>query len=382
MAANVEGFTAGRLGNHLAVLFLVLLWTIPTFGLFVSAFRTATQIETSGWWQALTSQQIQDTIRLPLSADAVTEENGQFVLRGTIVDEDSVNRVVSFGTQPRSFDGFQPGETGEFRNGDTITLEEDGTFAYASADEIDRAPRVRVTLQQPPQFSLSNFQFVLGGENMGQAFVNSATVTIPATVIPITIAAFAAYALSWMTFPARGFLLAVVVGLLVVPLQMSLIPLLQVYTWSGTNLGWDPKSGYWGIWLAHTAFGLPLAIYLLRNYMVGLPREIMESARMDGATHFQIFTRLALPLSLPALASFAIFQFLWVWNDLLIALVFLGRGEDQVVLQSAIIEQLGTYGGEWGILSASAFITIIVPLVVFLSLQRYFVRGLLAGSVK
>ena len=382
MAANVEGFTLGRLGTHLGVLFLVLLWTIPTFGLFVSAFRTATQIETSGWWEALTSQQIQDTIRLPFSADAVTEQDGQFQFTGTIVGEDSVNRVVSFGTEPRSFDGFQPGETGEFRNGDTITLQEDGSFVYVSDDEITRAPRVRATLQQPPQFSLSNFQFVLGGENMGRAFVNSATVTIPATVIPITIAAFAAYALSWMTFPARGFLLAVVVGLLVVPLQMSLIPLLQVYNGLNETIGWDPKDGYWGIWFAHTAFGLPLAIYLLRNYMVGLPREIMESARMDGATHFQIFTRLALPLSLPALASFAIFQFLWVWNDLLIALVFLGRGEDQIVLQSAIIEQLGTYGGEWGILSASAFVTIIVPLIVFLSLQRYFVRGLLAGSVK
>ena len=382
MASNVEGFTVGRAGTHLGVLFLVLLWTIPTFGLFVSAFRTATQIETSGWWEALTSQQIQDTIRLPLSDDLVTQDGDRFVLTGTIVDEDSVNRVVAFGTEPRSFDGFAPGETGEFRNGATITLEEDGSFVYTADEEITRAPRVRVTLQQPPQFSIANFQQVLTGEDMGQAFVNSATVTIPATVIPITIAAFAAYALSWMTFPARGFLLALVVGLLVVPLQMSLIPLLQVYNWSGDNLGWDPKDGYWGIWFAHTAFGLPLAIYLLRNYMVGLPREIMESARMDGATHFQIFTRLALPLSLPALASFAIFQFLWVWNDLLIALVFLGRGEDQIVLQSAIIEQLGTYGGEWGILSASAFITIIVPLIVFLSLQRYFVRGLLAGSVK
>ena len=382
MASNVEGFTLGRAGTHLGVLFLVLLWTIPTFGLFVSAFRTATQIESSGWWEALTSQQIQDTVRLPIGDGAVTEQNGQFVLTGTIVSEDSVNRVVSFGTAPRSFDGFAPGETGEFRNGATIALEEDGSFVYTADEEITRSPRVRVTLEQPPRASIANFTQVLGGEGMGRAFVNSATVTIPATVIPITIAAFAAYALSWMTFPLRGFLLALVVGLLVVPLQMSLIPLLQVYTWSGENLGWDPKSGYWGIWFAHTAFGLPLAIYLLRNYMVGLPREIMESARMDGATHFQIFTRLALPLSLPALASFAIFQFLWVWNDLLIALVFLGRGENQIVLQSAIIEQLGTYGGEWGILSASAFVTIIVPLIVFLSLQRYFVRGLLAGSVK
>ena len=382
MAANVEGFTIGRLGTHLAVLLLVVIWTVPTFGLFVSAFRTSTQIEQSGWWAALTSQEVQDTIRLPSLSDAV-EEDGRFVLRGDLVPDDSADRIVGFSTSPRVFDEFAPGDTGEFRNGDAIVIQEDGTFELSSAEPLEgRPPRVRVLKRQPPQFSLANFEQILFGDNMFQAFVNSATVTLPATVIPITIAAFAAYALSWMVFPGRGALLAVIVGLLVVPLQMSLIPLLNLYNWSGSNLGWDPKDGYWGIWLAHTAFGLPLAIYLLRNYMVGLPREIMESARMDGATHFQIFTRLALPLSLPALASFAIFQFLWVWNDLLIALVFLGRGEDQIVLQQAIREQLGTYGGQWGLLSASAFVTIIVPLVVFLSLQRYFVRGLLAGSVK
>ena len=382
MAANVEGFTLGRLGNHLAVLFLVLLWTVPTFGLFVSAFRTAEQIELSGWWTALTSQQVQETIRLP-RFENVVEENGRFVFEGTLLSADSPDRIASFGTEPRDYTSFGPGETGAFRDGSEITIQEDGTFRLISPEPLEgRSPRVRAVLAQPPKASLANFQQVLTGENMFRAFVNSATVTIPATIIPITIAAFAAYALSWMTFPGRGLLLAIIVGLLVVPLQMSLIPLLQVYNWSAVNIGWDPKDGYWGIWFAHTAFGLPLAIYLLRNYMVGLPREIMESARMDGATHFQIFTRLALPLSLPALASFAIFQFLWVWNDLLIALVFLGRGEDQTVLQQAIIEQLGTYGGEWGILSASAFVTIIVPLIVFLSLQRYFVRGLLAGSVK
>ena len=382
MATNVEGFTLGRLGTHLAVLALVILWTVPTFGLFVSAFRSAEQIELSGWWTALTGQEVQETIRLP-RFEGVTEENDRFVFAGTLLDEGSADRIASFGTEPRDYSSFAPGETGEFRDGSQITIEEDGAFRLVSSEPLEgRSPRVRAVLSQPPKFSIANFDQVLRGEGMFQAFVNSATVTIPATIIPITIAAFAAYALSWMTFPGRGFLLALVVGLLVVPLQMSLIPLLQVYTWSSNSLGWDPRDGYWGIWFAHTAFGLPLAIYLLRNYMVGLPREIMESARMDGATHFQIFTRLALPLSLPALASFAIFQFLWVWNDLLIALVFLGRGENKIVLQSAIIEQLGTYGGEWGILSASAFVTIIVPLIVFLSLQRYFVRGLLAGSVK
>jgi len=171
------------------------------------------------------------------------------------------------------------------------------------------------------------------------------------------------------------------VGLLVVPLQMSLIPLLRMYNNIGALLDVSAKS-YVGIWLAHTGFGLPLAIYLLRNYIRSLPRDIIESARMDGASHFQTFTRVVVPLSVPALASFTIFQFLWVWNDLLVALVFLGKGDDQIVLTSKMRELLGSRGDNWEILTSSAFISIIVPLVVFFALQRYFVRGLVAGSVK
>ena len=222
---------------------------------------------------------------------------------------------------------------------------------------------------------------MLGSEGLGQSFINTLTVTVPATIIPILIAAFAAYAFAWMQFPARQLLFVVVVGLLVVPLQMSLIPLLRLYNDIGSTFGVTAKS-YPGIWLAHTGFGLPLAIYLLRNYIGSLPKELIESAKVDGATHFQIFSKLVLPLSIPALASFAIFQFLWVWNDLLVALVFLGKRDDQIVMTSKLQELLGSRGDNWEILTASAFISIIVPLLVFFSLQRYFVRGLLAGSVK
>jgi alpha-glucoside transport system permease protein len=176
-------------------------------------------------------------------------------------------------------------------------------------------------------------------------------------------------------------MVAAVVGLLVVPLQMSLIPLLRSYNVIGEFLGTGSKT-YVGIWLAHTAFGLPLAIYLLRNYIAGLPREIIESARVDGASEFDIFRKIILPLSFPALASFSIFQFLWVWNDLLIAMVFLGNNEEQLVLTGRLRELLGSRGGNWEILTASAFITIIVPLCVFIGLQRFLVRGLLSGSVK
>jgi alpha-glucoside transport system permease protein len=247
--------------------------------------------------------------------------------------------------------------------------------------EGSRGQRIFYQASLPPKFTLENYRQVLASSGIGQSFINSLTVTIPATVIPILIAAYAAYALAWMKFPGRALLLSVVVGLLVVPLQMSLIPLLKLYNEVGLFFG-VPAKTYLGIWLAHTGFGLPLAIYLLRNYIAGLPREIMESARIDGASDFDIFVRIVLPLSLPALASFSIFQFLWVWNDLLVAMVFLGAQNDQLVLTGRLVNLLGSRGSNWEILTASAFVTIVVPLIVFFSLQRFLVRGLLAGSVK
>ena len=278
---------------------------------------------------------------------------------------------------------FTPGVTAEMRKGQQLTVQADGQYEFSSPEPWtgSRGKRIFYTADIPPRLTLDNYREVLSSEGIGQSFINSLTVTIPATVIPILIAAFAAYALAWMQFPGRAILIATVVGLLVVPLQMSLIPLLQMYNGVGAFFGVGAK-GYLGIWLAHTGFGLPLAIYLLRNYIAGLPREIMESARVDGANHFTIFRKIVLPLSFPALASFAIFQFLWVWNDLLIAMVFLGNGEDELVLTGRLREMLGSRGGNWEILTASAFITITVPLLVFFSLQRYLVRGLLAGSVK
>jgi len=256
-----------------------------------------------------------------------------------------------------------------------------GDYEVTSEKSFRRGVRIFYTAEVPPRFTLDNYRTVLNSEGLGQSFINSLTVTIPATVIPILIAAFAAYALAWMKFPGRALLIAGVVGLLVVPLQMSLIPLLTAYSKIGAILGIEAK-GYVGIWLAHTGFGLPLAIYLLRNYISGLPGEIIESARVDGASDFVIFRKIILPLSFPALASFAIFQFLWVWNDLLIATVFLGNTEESLVLTGRLRELLGSRGGNWEILTASAFITIIIPLLVFFGLQRYLVRGLLAGSVK
>ncbi|MBX3029468.1 MAG: carbohydrate ABC transporter permease [Chloroflexi bacterium] len=225
-------------------------------------------------------------------------------------------------------------------------------------------------------FTLRNYEQILGSEGFAGGFFNSLIVTVPSTVIPITVAAFAAYAFAWVRFPFRRTLFVLVVALLVVPLQMSLIPVLQLYSNLGIN------GTFLGVWLAHTGFGLPLAIFLLYNFMSQLPNDLFETASLDGATHFQMFTKVVLPLSVPALAAFAIFQFLWVWNDLLVALVFLGASNDVSVLTFRLYQLVGVRGESWHLLTAGAFLTMIVPVIVFLALQRYFVRGILAGSVK
>lgn len=225
-------------------------------------------------------------------------------------------------------------------------------------------------------WTLDNYVQVLTAHGLANAFLNSILVTIPSVVIPITIAAFAAYAFAWLEFPGRKTLFAVVVGLMVVPLQMSLIPLLRLYTQLDLN------GTFLGVWLAHTGFGLPLAIFLLFGFISTLPGEIIESARVDGASPLTTFTQLVLPLSVPVIASFAIFQFLWVWNDLLVALVFLGTSEQVTVITARLAALVGRRGEQWQVLTAGAFVSMVVPLIVFFSLQRYFVRGLTAGSVK
>ena len=373
----------GRVAAHVAVLFFVALWTFPTVGLLVSSIRDKDQLAVSGWWTALTYSTTQSTARVGQAAQQI-EEGGAFVIRGNLLGEDPGGKqILSFGTTNADVRATAPGGTAPMRDGGEITVATDGAYVWSSPAAFTHTsgPRIYFVVGSPPRFTLDNYFAVLTANGVAQSFINSVTVAIPSTVIPIMIAAFAAYALAWMRFPGRGLLVAVVVGLLVVPLQMSLIPLLRMYNGIANIFETDSK-GYFGVWLAHTAFGLPLAIYLLRNYIAGLPREIMESARLDGASHFKIFTTMVLPLSFPALASFAIFQFLWIWNDLLVALVFLGAQDDKVVLTGRLVNLLGTHGDNWELLTAGAFISIIIPLIVFFALQRYFVRGLLAGSVK
>jgi alpha-glucoside transport system permease protein len=365
---------------HISVVVLVVLWLFPTVGLFVSSFRTADQIAGSGWWSSLSTQERQNpAIRIEGSE---VQDGDLFVIEGMLFPRGNAN-VSAWGINSREPTAFAPGDVAELGDGQTLRVDDSGAFRFTATESQmgARLPRVFTTAATPPEFTLANYETMLfdprNAEGMAKAFFNTLTVTIPATIIPIVVAAFAAYALAWMEFPGRAILIACIVGLLVVPLQLALIPLLRLHLSIGIG------KGYMGVWLAHTAFGMPLAIYLLRNYMVGLPRDIIENARVDGATDFQIFTKIILPLSFPALASFAIFQFLWTWNDLLVAKVFLIDATGQTtVMTNQIVELLGTRGGNWEILATAAFVSIAVPLAVFFAMQKYLVRGLLAGSVK
>jgi alpha-glucoside transport system permease protein len=422
---NIAGQKSGlSIATNLSVIALVLIWLIPTIGLAVSSFRERAQISETGWWRAPFS--VEQAYRISPDPEGAYQDGDQWVLEGNLFDssEDASGQgtVSGFGITSRAPGAAEPGmiyaryevqviepdgeqddtnieiayaegEEPVFpdvdEDGNTVVQDiapifdrslqvmQNGDFVYRDADEIDRGPSVYITAAQPPEFTLDNYDQILTSDGMDRAFINTLTVSIPATVIPIVVAAFAAYALAWMDFGARGFLIAMVVGLLVVPLQIALVPLLTLHQEIGIG------QSFLGVWLAHTAFGMPLAIYLLRNYMIGLPRDIIESAKVDGATDFQVFTKIVLPLSFPALASFAIFQFLWTWNDLLVAKVFLPSNADSWVMTVKIADDLlGSRGGDWGILAAAAFVSIAVPLFVFFAMQKYLVRGLLAGSVK
>jgi alpha-glucoside transport system permease protein len=233
-------------------------------------------------------------------------------------------------------------------------------------------------------FTLENYDEVLSGADMGSSFLNSLFISIPATLIPLFLGALAAFAFSWINFPFRDTIFLAIVALMVVPIQMSLVPMLKLFQSLGQNFFGDQTfitGSFGGIWLAHAAFALPFCIFLLRNFFITLPRDLIEAARVDGASNFRIFLKVVLPLSVPALASFAIFQFLWVWNDLLMSLVFV-QEPDLLPMTVRISQVQSTYGVEWHLLSAGSFVLMAVPLIVFFSLQRFFVQGLLAGSVK
>ncbi len=351
---------------NLILLGLIIIWTVPTLGIFISSFRHRDDIAKSGWWNIFPHREWQ-----PVEEISPAEA-------GLNPDE-----VMTIEGATGTFEEFRAGiETSE---GKRITWIGNKRIGRVEVQEQVWAVNWNFTLDNYTQvLGGQDFKFtrpdgtvdVVPGDNMVGAFLNSLAVAIPSTVIPILIAAFAAYAFAWMDFQGRRWMFILVVALLVVPLQISLVPILRDYKILQLN------GTFLAIWLAHTGFGLALATYLLYNYISGLPRDILESAFIDGASHFTVFTQLVLPLSVPALASFAIFQFLWVWNDYLVALIFLGGNPDFELVTQRMAAIVGSRGSEWHLLTAGAFVSMLLPLLVFFSLQRYFVRGLLAGSVK
>ena len=349
---------------NLLLAFICFAWTIPTLGLLISSFRTRDDIAKSGWWDVLPHREW--TTKETLDLGRGTPVDKPINVKGDNVTDDELRAGVMLSNgQQAKWDS---------RRARTISIQE-MRWAVNWNFTTDNYQNV-LTGQQFKIKQADGTEKVEVGEDIGRSFLNTLTVSIPATIIPILIAAFAAYAFAWMKFPLKKIMFAGIVALLVVPLQTAMIPMLKDFKTMGI------VGSFLSVWLAHTTFGLPLATYLLYNYISQLPGELFESAAIDGASHFQIFRRLVLPLSVPALASFAIFQFLWVWNDLLVALVYLGTDSAVATLPARLNELVGTKGESWHLLTAAAFVTMVVPLIVFLGLQRYFVRGLTTGSVK
>ncbi|MCW5839068.1 MAG: carbohydrate ABC transporter permease [Anaerolineales bacterium] len=380
---------------HVLVIAMAVAWLLPTLGLLVTSFRPVQDANTSGWWTAFST---------PKAGAEYTQfcagchgPTGDAIAAADFSNPEYVALFRRSVQLAATFDHTLP-------DGSIHVPEDQRPDAQQLADILTQL-RGFAGVEARPRFTLSNYVDALVGyrgrtsyeqdcaagtqsadltcdfatdlgnsRGMARAFVNTLIVTIPATILPLIFAALAAYAFSWLHFPGRMWLFALLVGLQIVPLQMTLVPISKLYQQLGLS------SSFLGVWLFHTGFGLPYAIFLMRNFIGSLPRDLFESAYLDGASHWTAFTRLALPLSMPALASLAIFQFLWVWNDLLVALVFLsGR---QPVLTYQINGLVQSLGGGWHLLTASAFLSMLLPMLVFFGFQRFFVRGLLSGAVK
>jgi alpha-glucoside transport system permease protein len=311
--------TLNKIPSHFIIIFTMIVWLVPTIGLFITSLRPLPLINTTGWWTALSGKNSTQTGASP-----------KFTLNNY------VDAVVGY-------------------RGTKTYIEDCSSGSQSSSINC-------------------NASDLLNPRGMGRAFVNSLFVTIPATIFPIFLAAFAGYAFAWLDFKGRFLLFAILVGLQVVPLQMTLVPVLKMYASLGLT------GTFLGVWLFHTGFGMPYAIYLMRNFLGGLPKDLFEAAYLDGASHWSTFTKLVIPLSMPAIASLGIFQFLWVWNDLLVALVFLGGTKPVMTYQ--ISNMVTSLGAGWHLLTAAAFLSMLLPMIVFFALQRYFVRGMLTGAVK
>jgi alpha-glucoside transport system permease protein len=398
----------GRIPLHVAVIFMVVIWLVPTLGLFVTSFRSRQAVRESGWWKVLSKPPTPGQQEYGIACASCHGADGKAVAMADLSDPEVVveymktNRLLPLlreevEGQPHVQDAeWQTLVQDKSRTKEALeklapvsqylgTLSGSGKaveYGLTSSNWLDALVGYKgtVTYQQDCATGVSesgkfkcDASDLLNPEGMARAFLNSLLVTIPATILPILFAAFAAYAFAWLDFRGRTWMFALLVGLQIVPLQMTLVPIARLYSRLGL------QSSFIGIWLFHTGFGLPYAIYLLRNFLGGLPRDLFESIYLDGANHWMAFWRLALPLSVPAIASLGIFQFLWVWNDLLVAIILLPGNP---VLTYQITNLIDPKGGNWHLLTAAAFLSMIVPMLVFLAFQRFFVRGLLAGAVK
>ncbi|HRN51016.1 MAG TPA: carbohydrate ABC transporter permease [Anaerolineales bacterium] len=380
---------------HIIVIAMAVIWLLPTLGLLVTSLRPVQDANTSGWWTVFSAPAA--GVEYVEYCASCHGPEGDAIAAADFSNPEYVALFRRSVQLAATFNNTLP-------DGSIHVPEDQRPDAQQLADILTQI-RGFAGVEERPRFTLSNYVDALVGyrgqtsyeqdcaagtqsseltcdfvtdlgnsRGMARAFLNTLIVTIPATLLPLIFAALAAYAFSWLHFPGRMWLFALLVGLQIVPLQMTLVPISKLYQQLGLS------SSFFGVWLFHTGFGLPYAIFLMRNFIGSLPRDLFESAYLDGASHWTAFTRLALPLSMPALASLAIFQFLWVWNDLLVALVFLsGR---QPVLTYQINGLVQSLGGGWHLLTASAFLSMLLPMLVFFAFQRFFVRGLLSGAVK
>jgi alpha-glucoside transport system permease protein len=382
-----------QIPTHVILIATTLIWVIPTLGLMITSLRPVQAINQSGWWTI--SAPSQGGAEYVQSCAACHGTDGKKIPAADLSNPElvakfprSIQLLVSlkkeFNGQPHM--GTNPLPSSQQAADIAVYLKQLAGIVTQSKftlnNYIDAIVGYRGTNNyvgdcktgnQSPDLHC-NASDILNPRGMGRAFINSLLVTIPATFLPIIFAAFAGYAFAWLDFKGRFALFAILVGLQVVPLQMTLVPISRLYAQLGLN------GTFLAVWLFHTGFGMPYAIYLMRNFLGSLPRDLFESAYLDGASHWTAFWQLVIPLAMPAIASLGIFQFLWVWNDLLVALVFLGGTTPVMTYQ--ISNMVTSLGAGWHLLTAAAFLSMLLPMIVFFALQRYFVRGMLAGAVK
>lgn len=378
--------------RHAALLLIVLIWLVPLVGLGVSSFRDNQQVSTTGWWSAWDTRTRADWARTASADSQRVLPEGGYRIEGRLFPQGSPIDIRTYALRMSKPAGFAVGQTVEVPDGfasesadgspdGTLLVEADGRYVLKLQQPMREGPGLRVFIHAAfgPTFTLDNYRYALGTEGVGEAFWNTFRLALPATFLPLVLAFAAAYALAFMPRAPVRWVFPLLLASMVVPVEMLLIPLLRLYNQVGASWGMEARS-LLGACLLHSALSLPIGTFLLTNYLRRLPSELIDAAFMDCRSHMQVIRHVVLPLALPGIAAFAVFQFLWVWNDYLVSLVFLGTQPDQVVLSVKLRNMLGCTGYNWEFLPAAAFVSMVVPLGVFLLLQRALARGLLLAT--